>query len=53
MTCRQTCYFDKQTHLRCTEQAAYFDGLDTPADRERGTRAEFKRLDAALSGEFG
>jgi uncharacterized protein YndB with AHSA1/START domain len=43
----------KQTHLRYTEQAAYFDGLDTPADRERGTRAEFKRLDAALSGECG
>ena len=42
----------KQTHLRYTEQTAFFDGLDTPADRELGTRAEFKRLDAALSSEL-
>ncbi len=36
-----------------TEQAAYLDGLDTPAERERGTREEFERLDAVLSGAAG
>jgi uncharacterized protein YndB with AHSA1/START domain len=38
------------TRLLYTEQAAYLDGLDTPADRERGTREEFDRLDAVLAG---
>ena len=37
----------ERTRLLYTEQAVYLDGLDTPADREKGTREEFKKLDAA------
>ncbi|MGI9431771.1 MAG: SRPBCC family protein [Myxococcota bacterium] len=39
----------ERTRLLYTEQAAYLDGLDTPADRERGTRKEFEKLALALS----
>ena len=42
-----------RTGLLYTEQAAYLDGLDTPADRERGTRAEFEKLALALSSPQG
>jgi uncharacterized protein YndB with AHSA1/START domain len=41
----------ERTRLLYTEQAVYLDGLDTPADREHGTRAEFEKLDAVLSNE--
>lgn len=41
---------DDGTRLSFTEQAAYLDGGDTPADRERGTREELDGLGAALAG---
>ena len=40
----------KRTRMVYTEQAVYLDGLDTPADREHGTRLEFDKLDAVLGG---
>jgi uncharacterized protein YndB with AHSA1/START domain len=43
----------ERTRLLYTEQAVYLDGADTPADRERGTLEEFKRLDVALSSAGG
>lgn len=38
-----------RTRLLYTEQAVYLEGLDTPTDREHGTRKEFEKLEAALS----
>lgn len=34
--------------LRLTEQGVFLDGLDTPAQREHGTRELLEQLDAAL-----
>lgn len=36
------------THLTYTEQAAFFDGTDRPADREAGFNELFDALDAEL-----
>jgi uncharacterized protein YndB with AHSA1/START domain len=38
------------TRLLFTEQGAFLDGLDTPAQREEGTRSLLEKLDAALAG---
>lgn len=40
------------TRMLYTEQAVYLDGLDTPADREQGTREEFKKLEEVLSSKI-
>ena len=40
-----------QTRQRYTEQAVFFDGGDTPADREHGTRAELDELGRALQAD--
>ena len=39
------------TQLIYTEQAVFLDGLDTAADRERGTRGLLDNLEAVLRGE--
>jgi uncharacterized protein YndB with AHSA1/START domain len=39
------------TRLLFTEQAAFLDGQDTPAERERGTGTLLENLDAELQGE--
>jgi uncharacterized protein YndB with AHSA1/START domain len=39
------------TRLTYTEQGAYLDGLDTPAQREEGTRALLDGLGKLLQGE--
>jgi uncharacterized protein YndB with AHSA1/START domain len=39
------------TRLVLTEQGAYFDGADDPADRERGTAALLDALGASLASE--
>jgi uncharacterized protein YndB with AHSA1/START domain len=39
------------TRLRFTEQAAFLDGQDTPAERERGTGTLLENLAAELQGE--
>jgi uncharacterized protein YndB with AHSA1/START domain len=36
------------THLIVTEHGAFLDGLDQPAERERGTRELLDQLEAAL-----
>ena len=38
------------TRLTLTEQGAFLDGLDTPAEREHGTRELLDTLAAALEG---
>lgn len=38
------------TRLRFTEQGAFLDGHQAPADREHGTRVGLERLEAMLSG---
>jgi uncharacterized protein YndB with AHSA1/START domain len=38
------------TRLLFTEQAAFLDGQDTPAERERGTGSLLENLDAELQG---
>jgi uncharacterized protein YndB with AHSA1/START domain len=38
------------TRLTLTEQGAFLDGLDTPAEREHGTRELLEALAAALEG---
>jgi hypothetical protein len=35
--------------MRVTEQGAYLDGLDTPAQREQGTGSLLDRLGALLA----
>jgi uncharacterized protein YndB with AHSA1/START domain len=37
------------TRLRFTEQGAFLDGLDTPAQREHGTSSLLDKLEAALA----
>lgn len=39
------------TRLRYTEQGAYLDGLDSPAEREHGTAALLDALGVALAAE--
>ena len=39
------------TRMVYTEQGAFLDGSDTPAQREHGTRELFDRLAASLSGQ--
>jgi len=39
------------TRLLFTEQAAFLDGQDTAAERERGTGTLLENLDAELQGE--
>jgi uncharacterized protein YndB with AHSA1/START domain len=39
------------THLIYTEQGAYLDGADQPADRERGCRDLLEKLAAELAGQ--
>jgi uncharacterized protein YndB with AHSA1/START domain len=39
------------TRLRFTEQAAFLDGQDSPAERERGTGTLLENLAAELQGE--
>ena len=39
----------ERTRLVYTEQGAYLDGGDTPADREQGTRVELEQLGVALA----
>jgi uncharacterized protein YndB with AHSA1/START domain len=39
------------TKLTLTEQGVFLDGLDTPAEREHGTRELLGALGAALTGE--
>ncbi len=39
------------TRLTFTEQAAFLDGADTPAEREHGTRGLLEKLDADLRRE--
>lgn len=39
------------TTLVYTEQGAYLDGYDNPADREHGTRELFNALDASLRAD--
>jgi uncharacterized protein YndB with AHSA1/START domain len=39
------------TRLTFTEQGAFLDGLDTAAERERGTGSLLDALDATLAGE--
>jgi uncharacterized protein YndB with AHSA1/START domain len=41
------------THLRLTEQGVFLDGLDTPAQREEGTRSLLDSLGASLQGDGG
>jgi uncharacterized protein YndB with AHSA1/START domain len=41
------------THLRLTEQGVFLDGLDTPAQREEGTRSLLDSLGASLEGDAG
>jgi hypothetical protein len=40
------------TSLVFTEQGAFLDGLDTPAQREHGTGVGLERLDAELRREL-
>jgi uncharacterized protein YndB with AHSA1/START domain len=39
------------THLMITEQGAFLDGLDVPADRARGTNEILDNLEASLRAE--
>ena len=39
------------TRLILTEQGVFLDGVDSPAERERGTRELLDNLDAALRRE--